>query len=128
MKNLINILDLSTEEIDDLIAVANDIIANPEKYQESCKHKVLATLFFEPSTRTRLSFESAMFGLVVVLLIWNGVDPEATGTGFLAKLPCNPSVMNWRSFLPAGPYRYRPLFSSSSIRSPTMSTLYGVMM
>ena len=63
MKNLINILDLSTEEIDDLIAVANDIIANPEKYQESCKHKVLATLFFEPSTRTRLSFESAMLHL-----------------------------------------------------------------
>jgi len=63
MKNLINILDLTTEEIDELIAVANDIIANPEKYQESCKHKVLATLFFEPSTRTRLSFESAMLHL-----------------------------------------------------------------
>ena len=63
MKNLINILDLSTKDIDDLIAVANDIIANPEKYQEACKHKVLATLFFEPSTRTRLSFESAMLHL-----------------------------------------------------------------
>ena len=63
MKNLINILDLSTKDIDDLIAGANDIIANPEKYQEACKHKVLATLFFEPSTRTRLSFESAMLHL-----------------------------------------------------------------
>jgi aspartate carbamoyltransferase catalytic subunit len=63
MKNLINILDLSVEEIDELIAVADDIIANPEKYQDACKHKVLATLFFEPSTRTRLSFESAMLHL-----------------------------------------------------------------
>jgi len=63
MKNLINILDLSVEEIDELIAVADDIIANPEKYQEACRHKVLATLFFEPSTRTRLSFESAMLHL-----------------------------------------------------------------
>ncbi|MBQ7377185.1 MAG: aspartate carbamoyltransferase [Clostridia bacterium] len=63
MRSLLNILDLSVEEIDELIAVANDIIANPERYQEACKHKTLATLFFEPSTRTRLSFESAMLSL-----------------------------------------------------------------
>lgn len=63
MRHLINILDLSREEIDELIDVANDIIANPEKYNEACKHKILATLFFEPSTRTRLSFESAMLSL-----------------------------------------------------------------
>jgi len=63
MRHLINILDLSKEEIDELIAVANDIIDNPEKYAEVCKHKILATLFFEPSTRTRLSFESAMLSL-----------------------------------------------------------------
>jgi len=56
-------LDLSTEEIDDLINTANDIIANPEKYKDICKGKLLATLFFEPSTRTRLSFEAAMYGL-----------------------------------------------------------------
>ncbi len=60
MRHLINITDLSIEEIDELIAVAEDIIAHPEKYQEACKHKILATLFFEPSTRTRLSFEAAM--------------------------------------------------------------------
>ena len=60
MKNLMNITDLTVEEIDELIAVAEDIIANPEKYQDACRHKLLATLFFEPSTRTRLSFESAM--------------------------------------------------------------------
>ena len=63
MKNLLNILDLSVEEIDSLIKVADDIIADPEKYKEACRHKILATLFFEPSTRTRLSFESAMLSL-----------------------------------------------------------------
>ena len=63
MKNLMNITDLTVEEIDELIAVAEDIIADPEKYQDACRHKLLATLFFEPSTRTRLSFESAMHRL-----------------------------------------------------------------
>ena len=60
MRNLMNITDLSLDEIDELIATAEDIIANPEKYQDACDHKVLAALFFEPSTRTRLSFEAAM--------------------------------------------------------------------
>ena len=63
MRSLINILDLSVEEIDDLIAVAEDIIADPGKYSEACRGKKLATLFFEPSTRTRLSFEAAMYEL-----------------------------------------------------------------
>ena len=63
MENLIDIKDLSVEEIDDLIEVAKDIIANPEKYSHKCDNKILATLFFEPSTRTRLSFESAMLRL-----------------------------------------------------------------
>ena len=63
MRSLINILDLSVEELDELISVANDIIANPDKYADSCKRKKLATLFFEPSTRTRLSFEAAMYEL-----------------------------------------------------------------
>lgn len=63
MRSLINILDLSTDEIDELIAVANDIIAHPDDYAEKCKRKKLATLFYEPSTRTRLSFESAMLEL-----------------------------------------------------------------
>ena len=63
MKNLMNITDLTVGEIDELIAVAEDIIANPVKYQDACRHKLLATLFFEPSTRTRLSFESAMHRL-----------------------------------------------------------------
>ena len=63
MRHLIDIRDLSTTEIDELIAVANDIIANPSKYSEACRGKKLATLFFEPSTRTRLSFEAAMYEL-----------------------------------------------------------------
>ena len=63
MKDLIDILDLSLAQIDELIDVANDIIANPDNYREKCKYKKLATLFFEPSTRTRLSFEAAMYEL-----------------------------------------------------------------
>ncbi len=63
MRSLISILDLSVEEIDGLVSVANDIIANPKKYSEVCHGKKLATLFFEPSTRTRLSFEAAMYEL-----------------------------------------------------------------
>ena len=63
MRSLIDIVDLSLEEVNGLIDTANDIIDNPKKYSEKCKGKTLATLFFEPSTRTRLSFESAMIGL-----------------------------------------------------------------
>ena len=60
MRSIINILDLTVEELDELIATANDIIANPKKYSEKCRGLKLATLFFEPSTRTRLSFEAAI--------------------------------------------------------------------
>ena len=56
-------MDLSVEEIDELIDIANDIIKDRTRYQDVCRHKILATLFFEPSTRTRLSFESAMLSL-----------------------------------------------------------------
>jgi len=63
MRSLIDILELTTQEIDELVAVGSDIIANPAKYAHKCDGKILATLFFEPSTRTRLSFESAMLSL-----------------------------------------------------------------
>ena len=63
MRSLIDILELSTAELEELLAVADDIIANPEKYAHKCDGKKLATLFFEPSTRTRLSFEAAMYEL-----------------------------------------------------------------
>lgn len=63
MRSVIDILDLTTEELEELIDTALDIISSPEKYSEICKGKKLATLFFEPSTRTRLSFEAAMYEL-----------------------------------------------------------------
>ena len=63
MRHLIDILELSLTELEELVLVASDIIDNPSKYSEKCKGKKLATLFFEPSTRTRLSFEAAMYEL-----------------------------------------------------------------
>jgi len=61
--DLIDILDFTTDEINELIATAEDLIANPDNYAEKCARKKLATLFYEPSTRTRLSFEAAMYEL-----------------------------------------------------------------
>lgn len=63
IRSLIDILDFSPEELQELIDTANDIISNPEAYRDRCHGKKLATLFFEPSTRTRLSFEAAMYEL-----------------------------------------------------------------
>ncbi len=63
MRSIIDIKELSVGEIDELVATAKDIISNPEKYAHKCEGKKLATLFFEPSTRTRLSFEAAMYEL-----------------------------------------------------------------
>lgn len=63
MRHLIDILELSTDEIGELIAIADDIIQHPDDYSHICNGKTMATLFFEPSTRTRLSFEAAMYGL-----------------------------------------------------------------
>ena len=81
MRHLINILDFSTKEVDELIALADDIIANPEKYNEACKHKILATLFFEPSTRTRLSFESAMLSLGGTTLGFSSASSSSASKG-----------------------------------------------
>lgn len=81
MRSLINILDLSVEELDALIATANDIIANPQKYAEVCHGKKLATLFFEPSTRTRLSFEAAMHELGGSVLTVAGADSSSAVKG-----------------------------------------------
>ena len=81
MRNLIGIEDFSTEEIDELIEVSKDIISNKEKYLEKCKGKILATLFFEPSTRTRLSFESAMLSLGGSVLGFSSADSSSTQKG-----------------------------------------------
>ena len=63
MRHLMSPLDLSVEELDKLLTLANDIEKNPKKYAHACDGKKLATLFYEPSTRTRLSFETAMLNL-----------------------------------------------------------------
>ena len=81
MKHLIDITDLNVEEIDELIQTAKDIIANKEKYYDKCKNKILATLFFEPSTRTRLSFESAMLGLGGKVLGFSSASSSSTAKG-----------------------------------------------
>lgn len=81
MKNLMNITDLTVEEIDELIAVADDIIANPVKYRDKCRYKKLATLFFEPSTRTRLSFEAAMLELGGSVLGFSEANSSSAAKG-----------------------------------------------
>ena len=81
MKNLIGIEDFSKEEIKELIEVSKDIISNKAKYLEKCKGKILATLFFEPSTRTRLSFESAMLSLGGSVLGFSSADSSSTQKG-----------------------------------------------
>ncbi len=81
MRNLIDILDFSTEEIDGLISVASDIIENPDKYREVCRGKILGTLFFEPSTRTRLSFTSAMMSLGGAVLGFDNAASSSTAKG-----------------------------------------------
>ena len=81
MRNLIDILDLSTSEIDALIEVANDIINDPDKYKEVCRGKILGTLFFEPSTRTRLSFTSAMMSLGGNVLGFDNAASSSTAKG-----------------------------------------------
>ena len=81
MRSLISILDLSVEELDELIAIANDMIEHPAKYSEICKGKKLATLFFEPSTRTRLSFEAAMYELGGNVLSVTGAGSSSAAKG-----------------------------------------------
>ena len=81
MRNLIDIKDLSVEEINELIEVAKDIMQNPEKYSEKCLHKKLATLFFEPSTRTRLSFEAAMMELGGNVIGFSSASSSSTAKG-----------------------------------------------
>ena len=81
MKHLIDIKDLSKEEISELISVAKKIIADEKSYSHKCDNKILATLFFEPSTRTRLSFESAMLRLGGKVLGFSSADSSSTAKG-----------------------------------------------
>ena len=81
MRSLISILEFSVEELDQLISTANDIIAHPEAYREACKYKKLATLFYEPSTRTRLSFEAAMLELGGTVLGFSEASSSSASKG-----------------------------------------------
>ena len=81
MRSLIDIKELSLQELDSLIDTALDIIDNPQKYSEKCKGKKLATLFFEPSTRTRLSFEAAMYELGGNVLSVSSADSSSASKG-----------------------------------------------
>ena len=81
MRSLISILDFSVEELNALIATAKDIVAHPENYREKCRYKKLATLFFEPSTRTRLSFEAAMLELGGSVLGFSEANSSSASKG-----------------------------------------------
>ena len=81
MRHLLNPLDFSVKELDDLLALATDIEHNPDKYNEACKGKKLATLFYEPSTRTRLSFEAAMLNLGGNVLGFSSADSSSAAKG-----------------------------------------------
>ena len=81
MKHLIDPMDLSMEELDHILNLAQDIIDHKEKYSELCKGKKLATLFFEPSTRTRLSFEAAMLNLGGSVLGFSSADSSSASKG-----------------------------------------------
>jgi len=81
MRHLLAINDFSLEEIETLIAKAQDIIKNPDEYKDKCRYKKLATLFFEPSTRTRLSFESAMLSLGGSVLGFSDANSSSSSKG-----------------------------------------------
>ncbi|MBQ3666345.1 MAG: aspartate carbamoyltransferase [Lachnospiraceae bacterium] len=81
MRHLLSPLDLSTEELDELLDLASDIEKHPDKYREACKGKKLATLFYEPSTRTRLSFEAAMLNLGGNVLGFSSADSSSAAKG-----------------------------------------------
>lgn len=81
MKHVISPLDLSMEELENVLTLANDILRNPKKYSECCHGKKLATLFYEPSTRTRLSFEAAMLNLGGSVLGFSSADSSSAAKG-----------------------------------------------
>lgn len=81
MRHIISPLDLSVEEVNELIEIAEDIIRDPKKYSEICHGKKLATLFYEPSTRTRLSFEAAMMNLGGYVLGFSSADSSSAAKG-----------------------------------------------
>ena len=108
MEHLIDILQLSTQEIDEMVATANDIIDHPEAYAHKCDGKILATLFFEPSTRTRLSFESAMLGLGGKVLGFSSASSSSAAKGesvsdTVRTVSCYSDIIAMRHFKEGAP-------------------------
>ena len=108
-RSLIDIVDFSVEEIQQLLDTACDIIANPDKYAECCKHKKLATLFYEPSTRTRLSFEAAMLELGGSVLGFSQASSSSASKGesvydTAKMISCYADILAMRHYKEGAPY------------------------
>ncbi len=121
MRHLIDIQDLSTQEIDQLIETALDIIARPEAYRGKCLHKKIATLFYEPSTRTRLSFESAMLELGGSVLGFSSADSSSAAKGesvadTARTVECFADIIAMRH-----PKEGAPLVASQSVGIPVIN-------
>lgn len=121
MRSLIDILELSTAEIDELIEKANKIIENPKEYSEKCRGKKLATLFFEPSTRTRLSFEAAMYELGGNVLGFSEAQSSSSSKGesvadTITVVSCYADIIAMRH-----PKEGAPLVASMKSRVPIIN-------
>ncbi len=120
-KDLIDILDMSNQEISEMIQVAFDIVENPEKYHEKCKHKQMAVLFYEPSTRTRLSFESAMHDLGGSVIGFSEASSSSVSKGesvadTAKTLECFADIITMRH-----PKEGAPLVASKSVEIPVIN-------
>ena len=130
MRSVIDISELTTAEIDSLVATACDIIENPAKYSEKCKGKKLATLFFEPSTRTRLSFEAAMLELGGSVIGFSAAQNTSASKGEsvadTAKvISCYADIIAMRHPLEGAPYVAAVNASIPVINAPAPRFFYA---
>lgn len=121
MRHLMSPLDFSVEELDRLLDLANDIEANPEKYAHACSGRKLATLFYEPSTRTRLSFEAAMLNLGGSVLGFSSADSSSAAKGesvsdTIRVISCYADICAMRH-----PKEGAPLVASTKSRIPVIN-------
>ena len=123
MRHLMSPLDFSVEELDKLLDLANDIEAHPEKYAHKCDGKKLATCFYEPSTRTRLSFEAAMLNLGGSVLGFHSADSSSASKGesvsdTIRVISCYADICAMRH-----PKEGAPLVASEKSRIPVMQAM-----
>ena len=131
MKHLLNPLDLSVEEIDEILDLANDIEVHPDKYAHACEGKKLATLFYEPSTRTRLSHEAAMMNLGGNVLGFSSADSSSATKGesvsdTIRMIACYADICAMRHPKEGAPMvaSRAPLFRLSTPETEDTSTLH----